>query len=449
MNDFIKKYSPYFSLFFFVLLAQILRRSHGHLRFNHLVFMTLSLVVFIFFQLKRDFEFRKNDIITEKVLSLVWVLFSLFLVIGHEVIYSINNSWLVIFKTIFIFQLFLSILHFSMLFNLNMKKYCKPIMLISCFILFINSVMVLFVSPTPHIDVWHYAQMGGELLLNGVNPYSANYPDLYDGKYDSTHGFPYWPVATYFFTIGKYFGDVRISLIIAQCFSLLGIIKLSNSLLFKKPMLIILIWMSFPVTYFILEQSWLDGFLIPMIIWSFHYLSEKKLMRSALILGMMCMTKQYMLFYAILSFSYVFRNFGFKRSVEYTAITIFTALVLALPFILWDFQLFYQKTVIDLLNLSYRDDSLSWVAYLLRFYNYRLSPISISLIYMVSTLLLSFWVWRKSRGRINVLISSLIVNYLVVFLFGKQAFCNYYYLVCIFLLSLIMFDYRSDKESSF
>lgn len=443
MRDKMLKAWYLFPVLFYILIAQSLRRSHGHLRFNHLVFLTVATFLFILWN--SNAPKVKAALNFEKMLTLVWFLFSIFLMINNELIYSQNSAWTTLFNFFILangaFSLLITVNQFI---PINLIK-AFPIHKLACLNLFAAILIVPMVSPSPIIDVWHYADIGAQLLLNGKNPYEAYYPDLYNGRYELTHGFAYWPTATYAFTLSKaIFGDVRGILVLAQFISAWGLWKIAKNLI-QIPELLALIWLSFPVTFFVLEQSWVDGITLPLLTWFFIFLDGRKWIKASLLLAAMCMTKQYMIFLAVLTYFYILKNTTFKQSVIFTISTFLFTCFLAMPFLIWNASVFYSKTVTDLLVLGHREDALSWIAYLSRFYNFYIPGKVTSIIYLVTLLLCCFWVWKKAFNSLSVLFSTSTVVYFVIFLLGKQAFCNYYHMVSLILLIFSVAYYRENS----
>jgi hypothetical protein len=410
-----------FPLTFFIYIGHALKRSHGHLRLKHLVLLSLgTLLIYIWHQFK-----SKDFILKKKALLIASVIFLIFNMINSELIYSHEGIILNLLRG----SSFLSLILFGAYLLKDKIILLYGVIALSCIIHF----LVPFASPDPIIDVWVYAMKGADLLLSGINPYSAYYPDLYNGKYELTNGFCYWPTATFSFTLSRFFfGDVRWILVIANFLSLAGLRLLAWEKHGQSSWLIVLLWATFPVSLFILEQSWVDGLIIPLIIFHIYQLKKGGIKRAAVLLGFMCMTKQYMIFYCILTFFYILKVLGFKKAIIYSVVTIVTALAIASPFLIWDTDLFLQKSVFDLLKLGHREDALSWVSYFSHFYDFYIPGGFTGSLYVIVTLFFSWMTYRE--GTIKGLLLGLISVYLFVFLFGKQAFCNYYYLIALYLL---------------
>lgn len=434
LKKFVEKAWYVFPVIFFIYIGHALKRSHGHLRLKHLIFLTLGMIIIPLWHYLKG----KDFVLKKRYLEVGAFLFLVFFGVESELIY--NNEGVI--NSIIRVINFASIGIFATYFFTK-----KDILLFTIVSLYIVAhFLVPLVSPEPHIDVWVYAFKGANHLLNGINPYSQHYPDLYDGKYELTNGFCYWPTATYLFTVSQFFfKDVRWILVITHLLSLLGLYKFTKK--FKErtvSALVLILWTTFPVSLFILEQSWVDGLIIPLIVFSIYFLREGRIFLAAILLGVMCMTKQYMIFYCVLTYFYVLKVFGLKISIIYTVVTAISAISIAGPFLIWDAEIFLQKSVFDLLKLGHREDALSWVSYFSRFYSFYIPGSVTGPLYILVTGLFSFLVYKN--GTLQSLLVGLISTFLFVFLFGKQAFCNYYYLIALFIL-LYLVEFFKPQET--
>lgn len=438
MNWLVKAYT-FFPLILFIVMAQGLRRSHGHLRLKHLVLFTLGTLIFSYFVTKFR-EVKITEKILEKVLLGINILFLILLFAGHEMVYVQNQTWLSLIwgsLTIYGVYLFCDLLKMKGVIKVNYlsSKYFPLVLLV------LNIFLVIGASPKPHIDVWEYSRLGAEYLLNGENPYTKYYPDIYNGKYDLFHGFPYWPTATWSFTAAHFiFGDVRFALGIFHILATVGLWKLASSFSFKNELKLgfACLWLTFPVTYFVMEQSWIDIFLLPSIFFTAYYLKEKKILGAAIWMGIACATKQYMIFMAILFLVYAIKAEGVKNATKAALAMAGVTVALSAPFLLWDFEAYYKNTVLGLLGLKARDDALSWVAYVLKFHKTTIPGVYTGALYLAVLGGLIFRILRTRLLTVETFYSSLFIIYMVVFLFGKQAFCNYYYLAASILLTYMV-----------
>lgn len=421
--------------------------THGHLNSDYLMLITFFVFLLnIFYQKKGCFVLTEESFF--KWMSFVWLLFSFSLSYDPEMIYAHDNPWNATLKVLLWLNLAVAILNFI---GTNFKFNFPPELpiKIGAIILFFVFLLVIPSSPNPHIDVWVYARMGADYLLGGENPYLFKYPDLYSGEYELTRGYCYWPLPAYLFTLSRaLFSDVRWILFAFQLLSAVALFRLAKSFgrKFKTRMIVALCWLSFPVGLFVLEQSWTDIITIPLLIFMAYFLDKKEWIKAGIMTGLACACKQYMVFVPIVTVCYVIKSSSIKTSLNYAVSTIVTISFCFAPFLLWDANALIGRSIVDILKLGYRDDALSWVAYLNRYHSIHISGAVSGLLYFLTLGYLCLWIFFKQTIKISDLLFSLITIYSVVFLFGKQAFCNYYYLLSSLIITFAVTIYL-DKSS--
>ncbi len=404
------------------ILGGSLALSHGHYNLNLLIILSFG-----FFYL--PFYLRQNNLNLTKVLfenssTILTALFSLVLSQGLHLIYAKPSLMTHIFQGLYGV---LGLIGVSLVVFRPSQK-VKNIWSYS--IVGLGVILLLLIptlSPSPVIDVWIYQQKASEALINLTNPYELVLPHLYGDEIGSTYGYPYWPMNLYLTTVGKWLlSDIRYSAIFAQ------VVMIAHWLWKKKSLKTLALWMVFPVQFFVLEQAWLEGLMLPLIYFHLYSLKERNLWQGALFLSMILAMKQTMVFYGILTWIYMVKKEDRKASLEYTLISIGGAILLFLPWIVWNPMAFIQETVLDVLSLKARADAMSWSSFLLqKFFN----PFP-TFIYIGLVLGVFLWSAKKVRDVSSLLLMNIAV-YGTVFLFGKQAFCNYYYLIGFILILFI------------
>jgi len=452
LQNFTKYIMSVFPIVFLIIMGQALRRSHGHLRLKHLVLITGSIILINIFHVYKDKLKGVANVRTWKMFT--WSLFSIFLAINPELIYPENGRLLLFMKALLIFQAFIALLFFG--YELKPLKKLQPLsrIRIPLYTTVLSLValcyfLVSYISPNPIIDVWEYARLASRHLINGENPYQFQYPDLYNGKYELTRGYVYWPLSTYLMTVTEYLlQEVRIALVFSTGLLAFAIYQLGGILNVNKneKLEAVLLWLAFPVGYFVLEQSWVDGIALPFIVLFINALITKKWNQAAIYLGLVCSNKQYMVFIPIFSFIYVLKQTNFKTTIKFTCLTTLVVLLMFSPFLIWDYESLYQKSIKDILVLGHRDDALTWVAYIYKFYGVYLKGSLTGSIYIITLASYCLYLFIRKNIQINDLIVSIISMYSVVFLFGKQAFCNYYYLLSLFIFLYMMINYKGSNS---
>lgn len=453
-NKFIDIFYKWFPFALFIIFAQTLRRTHGHLRFKYLILLSLSVLIFLFFYKK--FKNTFNTINVDKVFALAWLVLSFFVFDDQELLYAKASFAKSALKGLLSFNLICSIAYFAFEYLIPKEKLSLPIpknyllkFALSC--LAIAAIVMPFVSPNPHIDVWVYAKLGADHVLSGESPYGKHYPDLYNGAYDLTHGFVYWPVHTILFSINKFFvSDVRWVLVIAHLLSLRMIFKFSKELQYSETQALIhsILWAAFPVTFFVIENSWVDVMSITLLVAHSMALFKGRIKTAGFLLGLIVASKQYMVFFPIFGLIYVVKKFDWKQGISYTCYSLLSAIIVFAPFLIWSFDEFIKDTFLDLMTLGARDDALSWVAYFIKHHNFTIPGKYTGIAYIASFIGLIIVSARQRITSLNTYHFSSIVMYSVVFLLGKQAFCNYYYMLSIVVLMFAMYFYSESNGSN-
>tara|TARA_R110002072_G_scaffold1989_2_gene16384 strand:+ start:98785 stop:100065 length:1281 start_codon:yes stop_codon:yes gene_type:complete len=416
-----------------MILGYSLRRTHGFLKTNHLIYITLSLLLFFSIHIKQV-KFK----ITYKHLSIIGLIFSFFISINADLFYPQNKIGLYFIQAsgALYFLYFLNEIFEK--FKLSTKTFFFFI-----FLFFLMQLTTLFTSPSPVTDVFSVAQDGADFLLKGINPYTQDYRDVFNGRYGYVAGYVYWPGILLSLSPFRWlFGDVRYFYIFSNLFTIFLLLKLSHQLNLPKKFArsLTLIWTVFPVTFFVLEQTWTESLIIFQISLLIYSLVNKRLFFAALSLGYICATKQYNCFLALLVLSYIYKTYELKDFLKFTLVSFLTTLIFFMPFLIWDYQGFIKTTFLDILKYEPRGDSLSWYSWAYHYYNIKLPSLITLIAYFIPTFYGIYRVIKSKTHYLRELSFSLIFSYSFVFLLGKQAFCNYYYLLAFLtLLYIIIF----------
>jgi hypothetical protein len=297
-------------------------------------------------------------------------------------------------------------------------------------------LFVLFVSPAPHIDVFVSNTHGADLFLSGSNPYRGQYADIYGGRYDYSPGFVYWPAVLVLQAAARLlFGDIRMASVLADVatwvFSWLMLRRDGGSPLARSAWL--LIWFAFPVQLFVLEQSWVDPILIAIVAATMYCLTAGRPVWSAIAVGIGLATKQYFVVFAVLWGIWVLRRYGLRTATQLLLISAGVLALFLAPFLMADADAFLRMTVFVPLRQAFRADSFSLLAYF-----YREGGPAGSWYALPGALALAAWsarIWRRSSSEVMTtdLVRGAFLVFVCLFLFGKQAFCNYYTFAAFFL----------------
>lgn len=283
-------------------------------------------------------------------------------------------------------------------------------------------------SPDPFIDVFSWTNHALQALSRGENPFVVWMPNLYrhtlwyapnmaDENWVRT-GFPYPPLSLMLSGIGWLFGDMR--------WANLGLMALAGAALLwgrgKYGVLAAALLLSTPRVLFVLEQAWTDAYIIGLLA-VVAFAAVRAPRYTAIAFGVLVSAKQYMVFLMPLGLLLIPPPWDRKKVLRFLAEAIAAALVINLPWLLWNPKALIASTTVS--GHPFRADSLSFMA------NTAVDgkptwPLYIQLVLLVPAYALI--VWRSARGAAGFALSCALVLG-VFFSFSKHAFCNHHFLV--------------------
>ena len=424
-------------------------RTEGHYHARRFSYLLIFLLLFAVVNLKKKYLNSENIFklnFLKQIIFLVLVYWNYKIFRDPKVIY-LEISWI---NYVFKYSSLLFCLIFSY-FTMRPEKFLAKMGIPLFIIIFIFRILTIYGSPNPLIDVFTSNTAAVKSLLNFVNPYTIHYVDIYKGGYDYQPGLAYWP-GIFLWQAPSFilFKDIRVFFILSEILILFGFLKLMKNLSIEKslPILICLLWSFFPVQNFVLEQSWIDPGLMALTIWFCILLQEKKIYKSAIILGIIVATKQYAVVTAIIFIPYLIRALKIKRFISYVSLSLISFSIIILPFYLTANKQFIQMTITGPSLQAFRVDSFNLLA--IAWNNYQdINFLPLTWIMPLFFLIISFiFVIYKKDFKDTVL--GLFICYLGIFLFGKQAFCNYYFFLMIFLFIFFIFQLsRRDSQTLF
>jgi hypothetical protein len=306
---------------------------------------------------------------------------------------------------------------------------------------------VIYVSPSPSIDVWTSSQRAVDYLLHGKNPYPQPYEDIYHGRYDYRPGMPYWPGYLLWATAGVIalpsVHDVRVSLVGAEallCFFLYGLLRQAG-VTRSLAVLAVAAWLAFPIGLFLVEQAFIDPLLLACFAGAAWALAARRGMLAGIALGFACATKQYALFGAVLAVIYAARALGWRGAARVAAATAVVATALIAPFAAGAPAEFWRSSIRVPATILPRLDALTfpaWVAH-------KWPPANIEALQRLYAAyawlalavfaLAAAWLATRRRPSIAQYFQATAVAYGFMLILAKQAFCNYYYFLAFFVLA--------------
>jgi hypothetical protein len=311
------------------------------------------------------------------------------------------------------------------------------------FIVLLFFLAILHLSPNPFIDVFRSNSLAVDFFRQGLNPYAQAYPDIYGRQFDYHPGFLYWPAALYLQAASKViFGDIRAILVIAwwgAVFFFPNSNEHSHAL--RK------IWWFIPFTPFAIEQAWLD----PLIslagaatLWS---IKKKQWWLMAVAIAMAASVKQYGFVVGLFSITMLALDRNWKVFAM-VSLTSFVLLLLVVgPFVIWDAHGFFAMTITAHTSAAARPETLNFTALWMRYTGNTL-PAFAQLGFTLYGFGLGFLhlIKNRARGRLTVIAECWAIAFGFSMLFGKFAFCNYYWLLISFWILSLAFENAESAE---
>jgi hypothetical protein len=289
--------------------------------------------------------------------------------------------------------------------------------------LFATGAWMLRSTPAPAIDVYNLHQEASAALFSGANPYTIRPRDIYEPNVSRwvygpgisvngrlTVGFPYPPVSLLISSLGYLLaGDCRYAHLAAICAAAL---LLAYARPGRLSFVAALLFLFTPRVFFVLEQNWTEPVVVFLLAATVfcrcRFPGAAPWVTGALLTG-----KQYMIFTAP----------ALLRKWREAPKAALAAILLTAPLALWNVTEFFRSVVIFHFVQPVRLDALSYMAQLGQ-YGIRV-PGWVPFLFTAAAA-----VFVARRAATTTAISSAVAFILIVFfVFNKQAFCNYYYLV--------------------
>jgi hypothetical protein len=304
----------------------------------------------------------------------------------------------------------------------------QPVFWVSLSFLFCIRIAVPWISPTPHIDVFTSGTQGARYLLQGLNPYSQTYADLYDGTYGYKPTFFYGPSYLLWITGGWLLGDIRWGNVAAEVLTALAMLRLLQGTKdAASGRWMILAWLAFPASLFMLEQAWVDSIVLAALAWMWLACARHRFVAAGIAAGLALGVKQTACLAVLLALAWSFRAQNRQAGIRFVLATALTSAVVYGPFLLWDAGAIWHSLVTTVLETPARNDALTLGAWLTHAeWSQHGSALALGSGAFCAALIV--WLVRRPRD-LTALVGASALAYLAVFLCGFQAFCNYYWFV--------------------
>lgn len=326
----------------------------------------------------------------------------------------------------------------------NLTKLRSFLFRCAVFAAFLFRLLLPFASPAPQIDVFTITQDAAAHMLRGESPYSARLKDVYDG---STGSWGYvmehytYPPASLYPQLLAYDStlDVRFALIAAEALFVCVLWRMFSSHRMRlHAELSTLLFLYHPRSLFVLEQGWNEPLLLGALSLFLVLSIQKRSFLAAFVYGYFLALKQYLVFLFL-------PYFILERKWKLIAVTLLTTGATLLPFLFWDPHGLLEQGILFQLQTPFRADSLSLPSFLHPFVGHTTKLLGM-IVGLLAGAVSSFYFRRE---RLSGFLWAVTLTSFLLFLFGGQAFCNYYYFLGGLILLLLAHISSSSTKHQF
>lgn len=334
----------------------------------------------------------------------------------------------------------------SFIFTIDTPSFRKRIFLLNFALLicvaFISRFLLILASPAPRIDTFDLFRMGPRYLIEGKNPYSQSYTQLYRGVIPDYYS--YSPSTLYLFLPADLlFNDPRYTYLVSDLivvFLLYKILSKAKNISNRAKYLFPLIFLYHPSESIILEQSWMDPLIFMMMVLFVYFERYSKELKKfsfiplAFFFGMR---------HTMLIISPVF--FLFKKIARKTVFLSLGAIFLAfLPFAVWNFGDFWDDLVMFYVTYPIRHDSITLNSFIFFTFGKDLPK---TLMSTLGLLPLALVLIKRPDNWYKFLLGVALLLFAFSF-FNKLAFVNHYFLISLLILFACIIGLVDEKSSS-
>lgn len=420
----VKKTDYYLTIYFLLILGYLFSRGFYSLPGLVIVFLCFLLINFL-----PKFIVEKEDNLYLFYLLIFSISLGLFFNYGIYEKYPLITNF---HKYLLLFSLPVAVLYFKQSNKSKNKgfKNKKKILFLSLIAILIR-VLIILASPQPAIDAFYILKEAPSALISGKNPYEITYYQVYQG-YPANY-YTYWPgsfLATLPFVL--LFNEPRVLFIISELLTAYLIYLLGRKTL--RAEFTALLFLFNPVSLFIIEQSWLTPLHTFLITLTFYLLSQRRI--NKIFLGIISGLLISLQFYLLLIIPLLGKHLNFSK--KYLLAFIFLCFLVIFPFFIWSpndfirdtFKVYFSNPPIAYIPTQY---SLNLNGFLHNISGRNL-PFIFSVIPIFSIFIFNFLKLKKQDK--GDLLRRIIISFMGLFLFGQQAFINYYYFIGNLLLVL-------------
>jgi hypothetical protein len=303
-----------------------------------------------------------------------------------------------------------------------------------------GAIVIRHYPPPTNLDVFVLQQGGAVALEAGHNPYALTYPNPYSptlsraffgDERTELRDYPYPPLTLVATTIAHAVaGDVRWVALASQLAigGFLFALARGAGQSAAAALGLATLHLLHPRGLFVLDRSWTEPLFSCALIAVLLLLQRKR--ATGIVLGLFFAAKQY----SVLAVPLLLKD-GRLRPLAWVLATA-TACVFTLPFFAWGPRDFMDDVVLFQLKQPFRLDAMSLPAFVAAVTGWR-APGALALAGAAAA---GAFTWSRLGASPDKVATpsrlplALALMYMAFFLFAKQAFCNYYYMVGVFIL---------------
>lgn len=301
---------------------------------------------------------------------------------------------------------------------------------------------IVLASPDPAIDVWWQFQQSAAHLLDGRNPYTATVTD------------PTGAAARYGYTVSAYayppgtllvqtmafalLGDVRFASVVADLATAAIIWRIARPIRDSTATLLSLLVLHQPRGLFVVEQSWQEPIIAAFLATAaWCALGGAWPRRFWAISGIALALKQYLVVFVASTL------WGRPHRTRWMLVAAGATLAW-LPFLVWDASATLQNGLWFQFSTPFRPDGLTLMS-ALHAATGAAPGKSASVLAGLAVSIALAWRTREAAPAGAWLLTGTL-SLLAAFVFGSQAFANYYHLIAILLLLLVAVRLRESAD---
>ncbi len=390
-----------------------------------LMVIALIFLLILLYPNRAFFQQNKLPLVDLKFISIILLIYSSIYYGGlYQNTQSINLGYWLFFCLI--------IYSFLKLFFLKKSKYELSIIVIFYLAL---SFWTIINSPAPIVDVFVILKEAPLKFINGINPYSANFTQIY-ANIKRTY-FGYLPFSFLFFLPFVIFlGDPRYGIIFANLISVYVLNKIFKKRGSPKNLSCFLLMFLFaPRGFYMLEHTYLEPIIFSFFLLYLFFYTKLNYGKASIFLSLFFSFKQN---YIVLFPLIITKRYLLKLREFTNLILLLLPSLIPLYFFLIDKQSFIRNTILIMnpnVLPSPITNSLSLQTFLVRMIN--ANNLSLSGIMVFFLLIIYIICIRK---KVSVILKVALFLFFFHFLM-YQSFFNHYYIVALFLLLDIMMNY--------